>query len=248
MRALAPVDVVGQEDLRAEHGRAEQQQLIDAERLDQPVRDARAEDRAERGAEADDREQALAFRLVVDDVGERPELRDDHQDEDADPDEERDGERHAHLRQEVEHHQARREERRHGVDEAHARTARDQPGVERDDKRQHDHLAGRHVGLELGRPLAEDERLAHRLEDVIRHQDEEHVQRQEHRRETLAGVDVGKNAEEPIERRSVIRFGCRHSGILSRTRRPLAYRVQCSTLRMIDQRGPFGAAFWPRIQ
>ena len=105
---------------------AEQHQLVDAERLDQPVRDARAEDGAERGAEADDREQPLAFRLVVDVVGERPELRDDHQVEDADPDEEDDGERHAASAPASRRPPGRREERRDDVDEAHARAARDQ--------------------------------------------------------------------------------------------------------------------------
>ena len=211
MRALATVDVVRQEHLGAEHGGSEQEQLIDADRLDQPVGDARAEHRAERGAKADDREQALALGLVVDDVGERPELRDNHQREDADPDEEGYGERDADLRQKVEHHEARREKRRHDIDEAHARSARDQLGVERHDEGQDDDLSGRHVGLELGRPLPEDERLAHRLEDVVRHQDQEHVQRQKQRRKTLARVHVGKDAEKPVERRAMIRFWCRHS-------------------------------------
>ena len=114
-----------------------QHQLVDAERLDQAIRDARAGHRAERGAEADDDEQPLAFFLRIDVVGERPELRDDHQVEDADPQEEDDAERHAELREHVEEHQAGGEERGHDVDQPHARELRDQTAVERHDERQH---------------------------------------------------------------------------------------------------------------
>ena len=85
--ALAAIDVVGQQQLEAEHDGAEQHQLEHTERFNQTIGHAGAGDRAERGAEADDDEQALAFLLGVHVVGERPELRDDHQAEDADPDE-----------------------------------------------------------------------------------------------------------------------------------------------------------------
>ena len=52
--------------------------------------DERAERRARGHADHDDREQAVARFLAVDVVGERPELRDQRDVEDADPDEERD--------------------------------------------------------------------------------------------------------------------------------------------------------------
>ena len=191
--------------------------------------------------------------FVVDDVGERPELRDDHQAEDANPDEVRDRERHARLREEIEHDQAGGEECRHRVDQPHPRTIGDELRVHRHDERQHHDLSGGHVGLELGRSFAQNQRLAHGFEDVVGHQDEEHVEREEQRRDPFARVHIREHAEKPVERRAVIRVSRRHSAIQSPLYSPRQLyrppqRVQPSTLRMMDQRGCLGAASSPRIQ
>ena len=195
---LARVDRVGQQQLADEDRRAEQHQRVDAKRLDQPVGYPRARHRAERGAEADDHEQALALFLGVDVVGEGPELRDDHQAEDADPDEEHDGERHAKLREDEEDHRARGERHRDDIDQLHAAELRHQPSVERNDESEHHDLTGGQIALELGRALAEDQRLAHRLEDVVGHQDQEHVQAEEQGGGRLALADLGEQVQEPL--------------------------------------------------
>ena len=91
-----------------EHDAADEHELIDAERLDQAVGDPRADHRAQRRAESDDGEQPLALILRIHVVGEGPELRDDHQIEDADPDEEHDRQRHLELREDVEERTGRR--------------------------------------------------------------------------------------------------------------------------------------------
>ncbi len=69
--------------------------------------------------------------LRVEVVGERPELRDDHQVEHADPEEVRDADRHPDAPEHVERDEARDEEVRHDVQQRAAIEPRGKPAVVR---------------------------------------------------------------------------------------------------------------------
>ncbi len=239
--ALDAVDVIGEQQLEAHQAGPQQHQLKHAKGLNQTIGHDRPDYRTERGAEADDDEQALAFLLRVHVVGEGPELRDDHQVEDADPDEIDHPERHAGLRQQIEDRRTDHEEDRDDVDQRHARKPGDETAVEGHHERQQHDLTGGQVALELGGALAEDQRLAHGLQDVVRHQDQEHVQREEQRRLRLSRPYHGEQVEEALEsgRAGVFCHVC-HS--------TCCHSTQCRTLRTMDQRGWRDVAFCPRIQ
>jgi hypothetical protein len=182
--------------------RLDQHQFVDANPVDQAIGNPRSDHRPERCPETDDRKEALAFILRIHVVGERPELGDDHQVEDADPDEEDDCQRDLHLGERIEEEQTRQEEHRDEVDQPHPRELRDQPAVQRHHERQQHHLGGGHIRLQLGRSFPQDERLPHRLQDVVRHQDQEDVQRQQQRGRAFTGVHVGEHAEKTFQARA----------------------------------------------
>ncbi len=82
MRLVSP-SAISNSPLAMQHHRQE------ADASDQVARDERASDRANRAAESDDGEEAFPLVGRVEVVRERPELGDDHQVEDAHPQEKR---------------------------------------------------------------------------------------------------------------------------------------------------------------
>ena len=90
----------------------------------QPRGDLAAERRAERATERNHREEPLSLLGRVEIVRERPELRDDHHVEDADPHEEHEphvSPQHGNVARHVKQHEVRREEQGHADDQAQAR-------------------------------------------------------------------------------------------------------------------------------
>ena len=115
-RALSTARPEGEPERQQQSNCGQQHQGEGTDARDQHA-DAGARDAAERLPDADQRKQPLAAVGRVDVVGERPELRDDHQAEDADPDEEHHRQRDAELRQHVENRRARCKEQRDEVDQ-----------------------------------------------------------------------------------------------------------------------------------
>src|SRR5689334_5190656 len=116
----AGIDEVGNDDANPEHRRGDEQELEKTERTHQPTGDLGADDSAERAAEGDEAEQAPALLLAVEVVGEAPELRDDEDVEDSDPEIKRNRDRSLQLRQQIENDQISNEEQRHPGDQADA--------------------------------------------------------------------------------------------------------------------------------
>ena len=202
MGVRARVDEVRDHHFDDEQDRPDQQQLEDADALDESASEAGADHRTERGAKTHDRKQPLAFILAVQIVGERPELRHDHHVENADPEEKGNPQRDAGMAEHVEDHQADDEESGHRIDQPAAIHPFHQTAVDRDDEGQQDHFDGGEIGLQLRCPLAKNQRLSDRLQHVVRHQDEEDVQRQQERGKAFAIADVREQPEKPIERTS----------------------------------------------
>ena len=167
--------------------------------LDEVAGADRSDPGAEAAADADQREQALALFRRVEVVGERPELRDHHHVEDADPEKVDDPDLQARLERQQEQHQVRDEEQRHPLHQLDAIHARGERPVRGHQDQQQQCLPCRGVALHLGAALAEDEDLARRLELVIRREDDEHRQRHQQRARGLAPTDVGKWRQEPLE-------------------------------------------------
>jgi hypothetical protein len=130
----------------------------------------------------------------VDVVGERPELRDHHEVEDADPDEEGDADiRHAGGDAGREQLDAHDEEQRHADDEAHPIEARGHRAVQRHVGHQQQRLSGGCVRPDLGAAAEQDERLPRGLDDGITDEEEEDVRQHQHRDGTFVRVHVGEH-------------------------------------------------------
>ena len=185
--------------------------------------DPRADRAADRAADRDDREQAAARLLRVGVVRVRPELRDDRQAEDADPDVEVDADVigvGAHAQRE--RHDVGDEEQRHPQHQLAAVDRRREPAVGRHEAHEQQRLAGRRVGLDLGRvvdtePLQhlrhagrQDQRLADGLQDVVADQDQEDVHQHQQRAAALAGAHVAEETQQAVDRAA--RFGRRIQG------------------------------------
>ena len=153
---------------------------------------------AEAGAHADQRKQPLALLGRVEVGGKRPELRDDHQIEDAHPQEIGDADVQAGAERQQEQGDVRDEEHRHPLHELHAVHAGGEGTVGRHEKQQQQGLSGRRVALDLRAALAEDEDLAGGLEQVIRGQDQEHEQRHQQDARHLVPPDVGDRRQQPL--------------------------------------------------
>ena len=102
----------------------------------------------------------------------------------------------------------------------------------------------RHVGLQLGRSFSQDERLPHWFQDVVRHQDQEDVQRQQQRCRSLPGVHVGEESEKAFEART-FRCFCGHSHFPSggRVTRIRPSRAARTPPRKTDRKSAFCTGF-----
>ena len=190
----------GQREAHEKERSCRQEHRVHAERGDQLSRGPGADRGSSRSAERHERQEALSLFRRVHVVRERPELRDDHHAEDADPDEEGHADRDTRPREEVEGDEARHEEQRHGRDEtAPVHTPREHP-VERNEEDQQQRLTRRGIARGLGASAPGDQRLADRLQHVIRRQDEEHVEREQERGRALAGPDLREETQQALER------------------------------------------------
>ena len=171
---------------------------------EQRLGDARADRAAQRGAERDEREQPLALLLPVEIVGQRPELRDHRQAEDADPDEEGDADiGQVELHAEVEQLQAAGEEADQADDEPTATDPAGQPAVGGHEGDEQRGLQTGGVALGLGAAAGQDERLSDRFQQVIRdHEDEQAGQHGQGARR-LVGADFTDEAERALQRRAL---------------------------------------------
>ena len=192
---LAAVDVVGQLDLDKQQNGAEDHELIDAESR-YYHHDSGPQDRPQRLAQSNDRKESLAFFLAVDVVRERPELGNDHHDEDAQPHEIDDAERDAQLAEPEEEEDTAGKDPGDDVDEALARHAVGQDPVQPYDRDEHEHHRGRRVTPHLGRELGEDQPVPNRPENVVAGHQQEDVCCEQQRGDALAGADVGGRGEE----------------------------------------------------
>ena len=79
-------------------------------------------------------------------------------------------------------------------------TARAEPAVERHDAHQQDGLRGRRIGRHLGAAFRQDQPVARRLHQRVAGQQQEDVDGEQQRADTLAGPDVREQREQPLER------------------------------------------------
>ncbi|MGI9039417.1 MAG: hypothetical protein ACR2GQ_11210 [Gemmatimonadota bacterium] len=79
------------------------------------------------------------------------------------------------------------------------RQAARETGVERYDAQQDDGLDRGRVALHFGASLADDQGFADRLDEVVRREDEEDIERQQERREPFSAAYIREQAQETIE-------------------------------------------------
>ena len=169
--------------------------------VDQPTRQPRARHGAGRRAEGDQREQPLARGRRIHVVGVSPELCGDHQAEHADPQEEHHADDDAALGQHVENRQAGDEQRRHGVDQPPSWQSSGHGAVERHQHDEEHGLRGVGITLDFGAAgLGQDQHLAHRLHHVVRHQDQEDIERQRQQSWPFALAHVAEQPQRPLQR------------------------------------------------
>ena len=153
---------------------------------DQPLRPQGSQPCSQAAADADHREEPLALRFRVDVVGEGPDLADDEDVEDADPD----VEHHAFLRAadagQVEDHQVGDEEQQQARNQLDADHLGADVAVQRNQEHQQRRLPGAGIGFHVRAAFGQDQRLTHRLEQVIGEQQQEDVDGQQQRAPALA--------------------------------------------------------------
>jgi hypothetical protein len=171
--------------------------------VDERLREPRTGDRADRAADPQDRKQALALLLAVEVRRERPELGDRRVAEEAHPEEEGEPDRYRRSREDREDHEIGQEEREDEPQQLRSPDAlRDLPVRMHHADHQHG-LRGAGVELHLGPAVEKDERLAHRLQQVVGAQQEK---RREHHRgcgHGLPGLDLREwteGASEPLSK------------------------------------------------
>ena len=159
--------------------------------MEQPGGDERAERRAGRHADHDDRKEPGARFLRVEIVGERPELRDQGDVEDADPDEKGDADVwHARRHCEREQLEAGDEEQRDAKQQLRAADPRGKGAVQRDEADEYQRLARGRVGANLRAAAEEDQRLPHRFDDRIADEQQEDVREHQQRGRAFTGTHV----------------------------------------------------------
>ncbi len=166
-RGHRAVDGTRQERADDQHGGPAGEQTRRTCALHELARPYRPEPRAKTAPDADQREEALSLFLREHIGRKRPELGDDHDVEDAQPEEIRDADVHAGREQRQEDEEVGRKEQRHPLHQLRPVHARREGAVRGNQHEQQQRLACRRVALHLGAALAEDEDLARRLEQVI---------------------------------------------------------------------------------
>ena len=168
---------------------------------EQAARQRGAERRPRRRADRDQREQPVALGARVDLVRVRPELRDRGQAEDPHPDEEDEPQvGQPRLVREVEELDAGDEEEDHRREEALPRQLLGRPAVQRHVADQRQGLRRGGVRLQLRAAREQDQGLADGLEDVVRRQEQEHVQAHEKDGRAFPGPDVSEQPQRAVER------------------------------------------------
>ena len=142
----------------------------------------------------DHREQPPTLRVCVHVRREAPELSHGHDVEDPDPQEEGQAYAVAARPKEGEHQEVRREEHRHDADETGASDPRRKPSVGHRDEDQQERLTGRGVTFHLGAAGQQNEGLASHLQQVVRREQQEDIQRQQRHGRHLARPDIAEHA------------------------------------------------------
>ena len=199
--SLTMIDPQREGDGEEQAGGCDQHQRIRAGGREGDRCELGAGDGAERGPEADERKEPLAPLGAVQIVGERPELRDHHEVENADPEEERDADVHAGDAGEIEQQEVRGKEQRHTADQPEPVHGGCERAVRRHDREQQERLAGGRVTLHLRAALAQDQRLAHDLQHRVEREQAEDVCGEQQRAGALAGSYVGDERQAAIEPR-----------------------------------------------
>ena len=221
---LANVNEVGQDKADDQNGRGDEHHRKGAETADERRGDERADDRAGRRAEPDDGEQALPLLRRVDVVGKRPELRDHHQVEDADPEKERHaqhGSRNAARPEQEEDHEIGRKEQRHVVDQLDPVDLAREGAVRGHDEEKEpgQNRAGVRLNLRSGddvaagqrEPDGQQQRGPDRTDHVVRTQNQKAVRREQHDGDDLARVHLRRQVQQRLEP-ALACWRIRHSG------------------------------------
>ena len=93
----------------------------------------------------------------------------------------------------------RGEEQRDAIDQFHAIDARRHGAIGGHDRQQQQRLAGGRVAFHLRSSLAEDQRLPHRFEDVVKGQQREDVCRQQERTCSLARAHIRDQRQRSVQ-------------------------------------------------
>ncbi len=162
--------------------------------------DERPERRTRRHPDHDDRKQPFARFLAVDVVGERPELRDQRDVEDADPDEERDAdEGDARRYRHREQLDADDEEQGDADEQPGPIDAVGEPAVQRHEPDQDQRLAGCRIGSDFGASAEENQRLPDGLDDRVADEQQKNVRQHQQGRRAFAGPNVGEDRERAVQ-------------------------------------------------
>ncbi len=208
-RGHATVHERGEACGQQQQGEARQQQVVGAEPVRQLLAELGPGERAELGREHDHREQALAGLDVERVRRQRPELRQQHHVEDSDPDVEAEAHVDTAPHRDPEREQGRAEEPDHRVHQARPVVAPAHRAVERHQHHQDRRDRGRGVAALGGAAVLEQQPFAHRAEDVIGEQNQEHVRAEARNRASFARTDPGEQCEQALERRVVLVFAHR---------------------------------------
>jgi len=197
---VPPVDQPGQDDAEAKDDPGDEHELelpVRPQDVPKLLHEGQGgHEAAERRAKGDEGEGPPADLIVVEVVGEAPELGDDEVVEDADPDEEQDAhglDGHAAGVEGVEEDEVGDEESGRPGDEDMPGNPGGQPAEGLDDEDEQDRLGPAQIAFDWrGVLVDEEERLAQGLEDIVGEEEEEDVQGQEEGLGRLSLLDVGE--------------------------------------------------------
>ena len=91
------------------------------------------------------------------------------------------------------------EKQRHAIDQADAVHPRRKCAVRRHGQQQDQRLRAGGIALHLGAALAENQRFAHGLQQVVRSEKTEHVGGQQQRARSFARADVGDDTQPSVQ-------------------------------------------------
>src|SRR5262245_12352449 len=160
-------------------GRSHKHHRIRTNRFEKPTSDAGSYNGSQRAADAYNREQPFTLFFRVDVVGKCPELRDQHEIEQADPQEESDAELKLHSAQHIKNGEIRDEKCDHSIDKPNTISSARVSTIEWNDQQKEQRLARSCIALDLSTGATKNQSLAYRFDDVIRCKEKKHIQREE---------------------------------------------------------------------